>query len=67
MTAAILQTPPIGAVLCTGNPGGAIVPNLRLDLPLASHMYLPLYVATLVWGGLYLRDPPVRAFVRSTA
>jgi len=59
------RTATIGAVLWTGYLGGAIASNLRLDLPLASHVLFPLYVATLLWGGLYLRDPQVRAFVRS--
>jgi hypothetical protein len=50
-----------GAVLLTGYLGGAIASQLRAGNPLASHTLFPLYVAALVWGGLYLRDGRVRA------
>lgn len=49
-----------GAVLLTGYLGGAIASQLRAGNPLASHTLFPLYVAALVWGGLYLRDRRVR-------
>jgi hypothetical protein len=60
----IPRTAPLGAILWTGYLGGAIATNLRLDLPLFSHTLFPIYVAALIWGGLYLRDPRVRALVR---
>ena len=60
----IPRTAPLGAILWTGYLGGAIATNLRLDLPLVSHTLFPIYVAALIWGGLYLRDPRVRALVR---
>jgi hypothetical protein len=60
----IPRTAPLGAILWTGYLGGAIASNLRLDLPLFSHTLFPIYVAALIWGGLYLRDPRVRALVR---
>ena len=59
------RTAPLGAVLWTGYLGGAIATHLRLDNPLFSHTLFPIYVAALVWGGLYLRDARVRALVRS--
>ena len=60
----IPRTAPIGAVLFTGYLGGAIVTHLRVDSPLLTHTLFPIYVAALVWGGLYLRDPRVRAVLR---
>lgn len=58
------RTAPVGAILWTGYLGGAIATQLRLDNPLLSHVLFPLYVAALVWGGLYLRDARVRALLR---
>jgi hypothetical protein len=60
----IPRTAPLGAVLWTGYLGGAIATHLRLDHPLFSHTLFPIYVAALIWGGLYLRDPRVRALLR---
>jgi hypothetical protein len=58
------RTAPLGAVLWTGYLGGAIATHLRLDSPLLTHVLFPTYVAALIWGGLYLRDPRVRALLR---
>jgi hypothetical protein len=58
------RTAPLGAVLWTGYLGGAIATHLRLDHPLLTHTLFPIYVAALVWGGLYLRDARVRALLR---
>ena len=58
------RTAVLGAVLWTGYFGGAIATHLRVDNPLFSHTLFPIYVAALIWGGLYLRDPRVRALVR---
>ena len=52
---------PLGAVLWTGYLGGAIVTHFRQGDPLVSHTLFPIYVAALIWGGLYLRDRRVRA------
>lgn len=60
----IPRTAPLGAVLWTGYLGGAIATHLRLDNPLPTHTLFPIYVAALVWGGLYLRDARVRALLR---
>jgi hypothetical protein len=59
------RTAPVGALLWTGYLGGAIATHLRLDNPLFSHVLFPIYVAALIWSGLYLRDPRVRALVRA--
>jgi hypothetical protein len=60
----IPRTAPLGAVLWTGYLGGAIATHLRVDSPLLTHTLFPIYVAALLWGGLYLRDERVRALLR---
>ncbi len=57
----IPRTAPFGALLWTGYLGGAIVTHFRVDNPLLTHTLFPIFVAALIWGGLYLRDPRVRA------
>jgi hypothetical protein len=59
----IPRTSPIGAVLFTGYLGGAIVTHLRLDNPLFTHILFPIYLGTMIWVGLYLRDARVRSLV----
>jgi ABC-type Na+ efflux pump permease subunit len=51
----------LGAVLLTGYLGGAVATNLRVGLPLFSHVLFPVYVGVLLWGGLYLRDLRLRS------
>jgi len=58
---AIPRTSVLGAVLLTGYLGGAVATNLRVGLPLFSHVLFPVYVGVLLWGGLYLRDLRLRA------
>ncbi|MFL5262109.1 MAG: DoxX family protein [Anaeromyxobacteraceae bacterium] len=55
------RTAPFGAVLLTGYLGGAIATHVRVGDPLASHVLFPVYVAVMVWGGLWLRDARLRA------
>lgn len=50
-----------GAVLFTGYLGGAIATHVRLGNPLFSHVLFPVYIALLLWGGLYLQEPRLRA------
>ena len=57
------RTAPLGAVLWTGYLGGAIATHVRVFNPLLSHTLFPIYVAALLWGGLYLRDARVRALL----
>ena len=59
----IPRVAPLGAVLWTGYLGGAIVTHFRVDNPLLTHTLFPIFVAALIWGGLYLRDPRVRAAI----
>lgn len=57
------RTSVFGAVLMTGYLGGAIATHVRVGSPLFSHILFPIYVAVLVWGGLYLRDERVRELI----
>lgn len=61
----IPRTAPIGAIFYTGYLGGVIASNLRMDFPLFTFILVPVYVATFIWGGLYLRDDRIRALVRA--
>ena len=54
------RTAVLGALLLTGYLGGAIATHVRVDNPLFSHVLFPVYVAVLLWGGLWLRDDRVR-------
>ena len=58
------RTALIGAVLWTGYLGGAIATHVRVENPLFSHVLFPIYIALFIWGGLWLRDPRVRALLR---
>jgi hypothetical protein len=57
------RTAVLGAVVFTGYLGGAVATHLRIGNPLLSHTLFPVYVAALLWGGLYLRDPRLRALM----
>jgi DoxX-like family len=59
----IPRTAVAGAILVTGFLGGAIATNVHAGQPLFTHILFPIYVAAFVWGGLYLRDPRVRALL----
>jgi hypothetical protein len=54
----------LGAVLLTGLLGGAMATHLRVGNPLFTHLLFGLYIGVLAWGGLWLRDPKLRAVVR---
>lgn len=60
----IPRTSVFGALLLTGYLGGAIATHVRVGNPLFSHILFPTYVATIVWGALYLRNEKLRALVR---
>jgi hypothetical protein len=60
----IPRTSLLGAVLLTGFLGGAVATHVRVEDPLLSHTFFPVYVGALVWGGLVLRDERVRALTR---
>ncbi|WP_426750291.1 DoxX family protein [Myxococcus sp. Y35] len=50
-----------GAILWTGYLGGAVATHVRVGNPLFTHLLFPVYIATLLWLGLWLRDARLRA------
>jgi pimeloyl-ACP methyl ester carboxylesterase len=63
LTYVVPRTSVLGAVLLTGYLGGAVATHVRVESPLLSHTLFPVYVGSLVWGGLLLRDTRLRAFL----
>jgi hypothetical protein len=61
----IPRTAIIGAVLWTGYLGGAVATHYRMGDPLFSHVLAPVYMATILWAGLWLRDRRVSALLAS--
>ena len=57
------HTAVLGAILLTGYLGGAIATQARVGNPLFSHILFPVYLALLIWGGLFLRDSRLRALM----
>lgn len=55
------RTAVLGAVLLTGLLGGAMSAQLRVMAPLFSHLLFSVYLGLFVWGGLWLREPRLRA------
>jgi hypothetical protein len=56
---ALSSTSMLGAVLLTGYLGGAVATHVRIS----EAFYSPIILGVLVWLGLYLRDPRVRALL----
>jgi hypothetical protein len=59
----IPRTAVLGAILLTGYLGGAVATHARVGDPLFSHTLFPVYVAILLWGGLYLRENRLRELI----
>jgi hypothetical protein len=57
------RTSVLGGLLLTGYLGGAIATHVRISSPLFTHTLFPVYVALMLWGGLYLREKRLRALV----
>lgn len=55
----IPPTAVLGAILLTGYLGGAIATHARLGQP----FILVVGFGILIWGGLFLRDPRIRALI----
>lgn len=55
------RTSVLGALLWVGYLGGAVATHVRVGNPLFSHVLFPVYVAALLWLGLWLRDRRLRA------
>jgi hypothetical protein len=54
----------LGAVLWVGYLGGAVATHVRAGSPLLSHVLFPIYIAGLLWAGLWLRRQRVRDVIR---
>jgi hypothetical protein len=69
MEAAILalhlfpRTALMGAVLVAALMGGTAAIHWRHGDPLASHVLFGVYLALFAWGGLWLREPRLRALI----
>ncbi|MET2830098.1 DoxX family protein [Mesorhizobium shangrilense] len=60
---AVPRTSVLGAILLTAYMGGAIATHMRIGSPLFSHTLFGVYLGIILWGGLFLRDPRVRALI----
>lgn len=58
---AIPRTALLGAVLLTGLLGGAISTHVRAGSPAFEAYIFPAMLALMIWGGVWLRDPRLRA------
>ena len=57
----IPRTSVLGAVLMMGLLGGAMATQIRAGNPLFSHILFSVYLGIVMWGGLWLRNPQLRA------
>lgn len=57
------RTSVLGAVLLTGFLGGTIATHMPRPEPLLPHIVTALVMGVIVWGGLWLRDPQLRALL----
>jgi predicted cobalt transporter CbtA len=55
------RTSVLGAVLMMALLGGAMATQIRVGSPLFSHQLFSIYLGLFMWGGLWLRDPKLRA------
>ena len=60
---AIPRTTFLGALLLTAYLGGAVCANFRMHLPVAGYVLSPVYVAVVLWAGLFLRSAKLRGLV----
>jgi hypothetical protein len=61
----IPRTSVLGAVMLTAYLGGAVASHVRVSNPLFTHVLFPIYIAVLIWLGLYLRDARARNMLSS--
>ncbi|WAS95445.1 DoxX family protein [Nannocystis punicea] len=59
---AIPATSVLGAILVTGYLGGAVDVHARMGDTLGNILF-PVILGAIAWGGLYLRDPRLRALL----
>jgi len=55
----IPRTAVLGAILLTGYLGGAMATHVRLGEPVITHIVL----GVAIWGGVFLREPRLRALI----
>jgi hypothetical protein len=60
---AIPATAVLGAILVTGFLGGAICAHVRIGELGSPPEIISLLLGTMTWGGLYARDPRIRAIL----
>jgi hypothetical protein len=60
---AIPTTSVLGAIILTGFLGGAITSHLRVAGTLTPEMIVSLILGVTAWGGLWFRDPLIRALI----
>lgn len=53
----------LGAILLTAWIGGAVATHVRVGNPLFSHTLFGVYLALMLWAGLWLRSPALRLLV----
>src|SRR6516165_3111977 len=52
----------LGAILLTGYVGGAVATHVRIGDSLFP-IFFPVILGIMLWGGLLLRDDPLRAYI----
>lgn len=57
------RTAVLGAILITAYLGGAVATHVRIGSPLFSHILFGVYLGVMLWGGLWFRNPRVRALI----
>ena len=60
---AVPATAVLGAILVTGFLGGAICAHVRIGELRSPPEIIALLLGAMTWGGLYLRDPRIRALL----
>jgi hypothetical protein len=63
---AVPATAVLGAILVTGFLGGAICAHLRIGELGSPPEFISLLLGAMTWGGLYARDPRIRALLPLT-
>ncbi|MBU1326180.1 MAG: DoxX family protein [Alphaproteobacteria bacterium] len=53
----------LGAIALTALLGGAIATHMNAGSPLFSHTRFGVYLGLVLWAGLWLRDPALRALL----
>ncbi len=57
------RTALLGALTMTALLGGAIATHMNAGSPLPSHTLFGVYLGLVMWAGLWLRDPELRALL----